>query len=85
MLHLKDAGKRKAAVMNLLERHAEIDGVCVYIEREKFLREELGIPSSWIHQAKAVKSYAAKRLVHASRTSSVKATKRIGPIISLIC
>lgn len=66
MLHLKDAGKRKTAVMNLLQRHVEIDEIADSvdpIEREKFLREELGIPSIWIHQAKAVKSYVAKRLV----------------------
>lgn len=64
MLHLKDAGKRKTAVMNLLQRHVEIDEIADSvdpIEREKFLREELGIPSIWIHQAKAVKSYVAKR------------------------
>ncbi|KAK1124571.1 hypothetical protein K0M31_005949 [Melipona bicolor] len=61
MLHLKDAGKRKTAVMNLLERHIEIDDTADSIEREKFLREELGIPSTWIDHAKAVKSYVAKR------------------------
>ncbi|XP_076757101.1 nuclear pore complex protein Nup98-96 isoform X2 [Xylocopa sonorina] len=64
MLHLKDAGKRKTAVMNILQRHVEIDDVADSlnsIEREKFLREELGIPSTWINQAKAVKSYVAKR------------------------
>ncbi|XP_033343033.1 nuclear pore complex protein Nup98-96 isoform X1 [Megalopta genalis] len=61
MLHLKDAGKRKEAVKNLLQRHTEIDNIPDYIEREKFLREELGIPSVWIHEAKAVKSYVAKR------------------------
>ncbi|XP_017760409.1 PREDICTED: nuclear pore complex protein Nup98-Nup96 isoform X3 [Eufriesea mexicana] len=64
MLHLKDAGKRKTAVMNLLQRHVEVDDTVDFpdpIEREKFLREELGIPSIWIHQAKAVKSYVAKR------------------------
>ncbi|KAG6800055.1 nuclear pore complex protein Nup98-Nup96 isoform X2 [Apis mellifera caucasica] len=44
MLHLKDAGKRKTAVMNLLQRHVEIDEIADSvdpIEREKFLREEL--------------------------------------------
>nr|XP_033206829.1 nuclear pore complex protein Nup98-Nup96 isoform X2 [Bombus vancouverensis nearcticus] len=64
MLHLKDAAKRKTAVMNLLQRHVEIDDAsdCPdFIERETFLREELGIPSIWIHHAKAVKSYVAKR------------------------
>ncbi|KZC05431.1 Nuclear pore complex protein Nup98-Nup96 [Dufourea novaeangliae] len=61
MLHLKDAGKRKSAVTSLLQRHVEINDIPDYIEREKFLREELGIPSVWIHQAKAVKCYAAKR------------------------
>ncbi|XP_076223449.1 nuclear pore complex protein Nup98-96 isoform X2 [Nomia melanderi] len=61
MLHLKDTGKRKAAVKNLLQRHVEIDHIRDYIERETFLREELGIPSVWIHEAKAVKSYVAKR------------------------
>lgn len=65
MLHLKDAGMRKSAVMNLLQRNIEIDGNATadYIEREKFLREELGIPSIWIHRAKAVRSSVAKRLV----------------------
>ncbi|XP_076242431.1 nuclear pore complex protein Nup98-96 isoform X2 [Calliopsis andreniformis] len=61
MLHMKDAGKRKTAVMNLLQRHVEIDDTPDYVGREKFLREELGIPSIWIHQAKAVKSYVGKR------------------------
>ncbi|XP_076670713.1 nuclear pore complex protein Nup98-96 isoform X2 [Andrena cerasifolii] len=64
MLHLKDTGIRKSAVMNLLQRNIEIDGTAAaaeYIEREKFLREELGIPSIWIHRAKAVRSCVAKR------------------------
>ncbi|CAK9815503.1 Nuclear pore complex protein Nup98-Nup96 [Anthophora plagiata] len=61
MLHLRDAGKRKTAVMHLLQRHVEIDDITDYVEREKFLREELGIPSVWIHQAKAVKSCVSKR------------------------
>ncbi|XP_026668597.1 nuclear pore complex protein Nup98-Nup96 isoform X2 [Ceratina calcarata] len=66
MLHLKDAGNRKTAVRNLLQRNVEIDDSDDVdsidpIEREKFLREELGIPSTWINQAKAVKSYVVKR------------------------
>lgn len=72
MLHLKDAGKRKTAVMNLLQRHIEIDDTADdSIEREKFLREELGIPSTWIDHAKAVKSYVAKRLVYHLRSVSI--------------
>ncbi|XP_003699361.2 nuclear pore complex protein Nup98-96 isoform X2 [Megachile rotundata] len=61
MLHIKDAGKRKTAVMSLLQRHIEIDDIDDYVEQEKFLKEELGIPSIWIHRAKAMKSCSAKR------------------------
>lgn len=64
MLHLRDTRKRRTAVTNLLQRHVEIDESADYVQRETFLREELGIPSIWIHRAKAVKSYVAKRSVH---------------------
>nr|XP_034193442.1 nuclear pore complex protein Nup98-Nup96 [Osmia lignaria] len=61
MLHISDADKRKTAVINLLQRHVEIEDREDYVEEEKFLTEELGIPSIWIHRAKAVKSCVAKR------------------------
>ncbi|XP_014603478.1 PREDICTED: nuclear pore complex protein Nup98-Nup96 [Polistes canadensis] len=61
ILHLKDAGRRRTAVLDLLARHVEIDDIPEYIKQEEFLKEELGIPSAWIHQAKAMKSRVSKR------------------------
>lgn len=72
MLHISDAGKRKTAVMNLLQRHVEIEDTEDYVEQEKFLTEELGIPSIWIHRAKAVKSCVAKRLSYQVYTVLLK-------------
>ncbi|XP_014482996.1 PREDICTED: nuclear pore complex protein Nup98-Nup96 isoform X2 [Dinoponera quadriceps] len=66
MLHLRDSARRRAAVQDLLLRHIEID-VKVddenleYAQREQFLKEELGISSVWIHQAKAIKSRINRR------------------------
>lgn len=61
ILHLRDLGRRRTAVLDLLARHVEIDNIPEYIKQEEFLKEELGIPSAWIHQAKAMKSRVSKR------------------------
>ena len=60
-LHLQDSGRRRNAVLDLLARHVELDENHDYVKRENFLREELGISSIWINQAKAVKACASKR------------------------
>jgi len=61
MLHLRDSSRRQIAVQDLLLRHIEIDDSPEYVKREQFLKEELGISSVWIHQAKAIKSKINKR------------------------
>ncbi|XP_025995170.1 nuclear pore complex protein Nup98-Nup96 isoform X2 [Solenopsis invicta] len=61
VLHLRDSSRRRTAVQNLLLRHIEIDDTPEYVKREQFLKEELGISSVWIHQAKAIKSSINKR------------------------
>lgn len=61
MLHLRDSSRRQIAVKDLLLRHIEIDDSPEYVKREQFLKEELGISSVWIHQAKAIKSSIDKR------------------------
>lgn len=63
MLHLRDSVRRRTAVQDLLLRHIEIDDTPEYVQREQFLKEELGISSIWIYQAKAVKSNINKRYV----------------------
>ncbi|XP_077255171.1 nuclear pore complex protein Nup98-96 isoform X1 [Temnothorax americanus] len=61
VLHLRDSSRRRAAIQDLLLRHIEIDDTPEYIKHEQFLKEELGISSVWIHQAKAIKSSVNKR------------------------
>lgn len=61
ILQLKDPCRRRSAVMSLLERYVEIDDIPDYIKREEFLKEEIGISSMWINEAKALKSRVAKR------------------------
>ncbi|XP_011861839.1 PREDICTED: nuclear pore complex protein Nup98-Nup96 isoform X3 [Vollenhovia emeryi] len=61
LLHLRDSSRRRIAVQDLLLRHIEIDDTPEYVKREQFLKEELGISSVWIHQAKAIKSSVNKR------------------------
>ena len=61
VLHLRDTGRRRKAVLDLLSRHVEIDESLDYTKREEFLKEELGIPSMWINEAKAVKGCAMRR------------------------
>ncbi|EZA58163.1 hypothetical protein DMN91_011854 [Ooceraea biroi] len=61
VLHLRDSSRRRTAVQDLLLRHIEIDDTPEYAKREQFLKEELGISSVWIHQAKAIKSSINKR------------------------
>ena len=61
VLHLKDSGRRRKAVKDLLARHVELNDDEEYERREHFLREELGIQSEWINQAKGVKACAFKR------------------------
>lgn len=61
MLHLRDSSRRRIAVQDLLLRHIEIDDTPEYIKHEQFLKEELGISSVWIHQAKAIKCSVNKR------------------------
>ncbi|XP_050452741.1 nuclear pore complex protein Nup98-Nup96 [Cataglyphis hispanica] len=66
MLHLRDSSRRQIAVQDLLLRHIEIDDSPEYMKREQFLKEELGISSIWIHQAKAIKSRIDKRFGEAA-------------------
>ncbi|XP_057338404.1 nuclear pore complex protein Nup98-Nup96 [Microplitis mediator] len=61
VLHLNSTAIRRTAVMDLLARHVQIDEDLDYTQREKFLLEELGIPSKWINEAKAIKGCASKR------------------------
>ncbi|XP_066587580.1 nuclear pore complex protein Nup98-Nup96 isoform X2 [Prorops nasuta] len=72
MMHLEDSGKRKAAVISLLERHVSICNNCgdefemnlresEYEKQEEFLIKNLHVPTSWIDNAKAVKCCVAKR------------------------
>lgn len=61
VLHLRDSSRRRTAVQDLLLRHIEIDDTPEYVKHEQFLKEELGISSIWIHQAKAIKSSVNKR------------------------
>jgi hypothetical protein len=64
VLHLRDSSRRRIAVQDLLLRHIEIDNTPEYTKREQFLKEELGISSVWIHQAKAIKSSINKRYLN---------------------
>lgn len=66
VLHLNDSSIRKKAILDLLSRHVEIDDNDDYADREKFLIDELGIPSMWINEAKAIKSCAMKRYSEAA-------------------
>lgn len=61
LLHLRDSSRRRAAVQDLLLRHIEIDDTVEYVQRERFLKEELGISPIWIYEAKAIKSNINKR------------------------
>ncbi|KAL0126104.1 hypothetical protein PUN28_004910 [Cardiocondyla obscurior] len=61
VLHLRDSVRRRTAVQDLLLRHIEIDDSPEYVAREQFLKEELGISTVWIYQAKAIKSNVNKR------------------------
>lgn len=62
LMHLKDPGRRRKAIMDLLIRHVEIDENCRdYLRREDFLTRKLQVPKKWIDRAKAIKSYGAKR------------------------
>lgn len=61
VLHFNNPGTRRTAVIELLSRHVQIDDDSDYNKRETFLMEELGIPSKWINEAKAIKGCATKR------------------------
>ncbi|XP_012260239.2 nuclear pore complex protein Nup98-Nup96 isoform X2 [Athalia rosae] len=61
ILHLKDTGRRRSAIIDLLSRNVQLDETTEYIKQEEFLKEELGIPSMWINKAKATKARAMKR------------------------
>lgn len=65
-LHFRNDDRRHKAVMDLLLRHVELDKTADYAEREKFLKERLSIPVTWIHQAKAVKACSGKRWAEAA-------------------
>ncbi|XP_041359202.1 nuclear pore complex protein Nup98-Nup96-like [Gigantopelta aegis] len=62
LFHIDDVDRRKVCVCQLLERH-----VCLpdsktgnyevqYFEKEVFVKEQLHVPSVWIHYAKALKA-----------------------------
>ncbi|XP_012280499.1 nuclear pore complex protein Nup98-Nup96 [Orussus abietinus] len=61
VLHVHGSGKYHDSVLDLLHRHIELREDEEYLHREEFLRKELGVPVSWINEAKAMKACIAKR------------------------
>lgn len=53
LLHLRDAARRKATVLDMLGRHVELSDNDDYLDKEDFLIEKLKIPPKWIYEAKA--------------------------------
>lgn len=62
LLHLTDPSARECAVREVLDRHGVVDCSEEDATRHSWLREKLGIRSSWIHAAAALKSKYERRL-----------------------
>ncbi|KAF6205861.1 hypothetical protein GE061_020035 [Apolygus lucorum] len=64
ILHHPDEAMREKSVKDLLERHVSLEEEN---EEEDFVRSRLGVPSSWIFEAKAIKARVSKRYDHAAK------------------
>ncbi|XP_001658483.2 nuclear pore complex protein Nup98-Nup96 [Aedes aegypti] len=66
LLHLNDQSRRELAIQDLLYRYIQLTSATLgddeqdeeYLQRERFVVNELGIPESWIFWAKAVRAGA---------------------------
>ncbi|KAI0224301.1 Nuclear pore complex protein Nup98-Nup96 [Lamellibrachia satsuma] len=61
LLHLTDSHQRECEVRQVLTRHIGLDNTEEYKLREKFLEDDLHIPPTWIHFAKAVRGRNERR------------------------
>uniref|UniRef100_A0A146M9Y3 Nuclear pore complex protein Nup98-Nup96 n=1 Tax=Lygus hesperus TaxID=30085 RepID=A0A146M9Y3_LYGHE len=64
ILHHPDDEMREKSVKDLLERHVSLEDEN---EEEDFVRSKLGVPSSWIFEAKAIKARVSKRYDDAAK------------------
>ena len=61
MLHIEDKNHREVAIQRLLYRHIRVDGDAEdaeYVEKEKFVLDDLMVPEKWLSFAKAVRASA---------------------------
>ncbi|XP_022797911.1 nuclear pore complex protein Nup98-Nup96-like [Stylophora pistillata] len=56
LLHIEEPTRRENAVRSLLGRYCCVSLDHAYIEKERFLLNELKIPAEWIHEAKALRA-----------------------------
>ncbi|CAL1530884.1 unnamed protein product [Lymnaea stagnalis] len=54
LLHISDGYQRRQATLNMLQRHLEMGED--WTDKEQFLIDKLSIPTSWLHQAKAIRA-----------------------------
>ncbi|XP_035998550.1 nuclear pore complex protein Nup98-Nup96 isoform X1 [Fundulus heteroclitus] len=57
LLHIPDHRQRERAVREMLMLHCPLLETAESAQRERFLTEQLLIPQSWIHQAKATRAH----------------------------
>ncbi|XP_063241725.1 nuclear pore complex protein Nup98-Nup96 isoform X2 [Bacillus rossius redtenbacheri] len=61
LLHLKQKASRKAAVLEVLGRHVELNTQKDYQDKEAFVIEHLKIPKKWIFGSRATLALSQKR------------------------
>lgn len=56
LLHIREPVRRQHAVRSLLCRHCSLSADHTYVEKERFMLDDLKIPAEWIHEAKALRA-----------------------------
>ncbi|XP_026470889.1 nuclear pore complex protein Nup98-Nup96-like [Ctenocephalides felis] len=54
LLHIESDERRAAVIKDLLDRHVSLSMDEDYLNREKFILEQLNIPSQWLYNSKAL-------------------------------
>ncbi|XP_078371007.1 nuclear pore complex protein Nup98-Nup96-like isoform X3 [Oculina patagonica] len=56
LLHIQEPARREHAVRSLLCRYCSLSADHAYVEKERFMLDDLKIPAEWIHEAKALRA-----------------------------
>lgn len=61
LLHIANPNQRELAVQNILYKYVSLSQDDDYVEKERFIVNDLGVPDKWVYWAKSVKAGAQNK------------------------